>query len=158
MDTPADGEDLERLNHKHPAFVRPQAYQPLIICIDIYIYTYIYIYRGVHLVIQITHQGNFLCTGRLWTGPLWAPLGPCWLGPCCPPWALVCWALVGPPGLLWALWALAGSPGPLWAGPLWASQKTNSKTETLAWRATMATTHRRHDGMPSDTRLMKRSN
>ena len=52
-------------------------------------------------------------------------MGP--LGPCVPPWALVCppgplWAgpLWPPPGPLWAPWALVGPPGSLWARPLWA--------------------------------------
>ena len=55
--------------------------------------------------------------GRLWAGPLWAPLGPCglpWalvgpLGPCGPPWAIVGRALVGR--------ALVAPPGPSWARP-----------------------------------------
>ena len=53
------------------------------------------------------------------------PLGPCGLGACGPPWALVGQAFVGPLGPCgppWALvgWAFAGPPGPLWARALWA--------------------------------------
>ena len=60
------------------------------------------------------------------------PMGSCWdtffLHICniyTAPWALVGWALVGPPRPLWAPWALVdralgGSLVLLWAGPLWA--------------------------------------
>ena len=63
--------------------------------------------------------------GLFWTGLPWALVGPpgvLWapLGPCGPPWGLVglpgaLWA-----GPLWAPWALVAPPGLLWARPLWA--------------------------------------
>ena len=89
----------------------------------IYIYNYIYIYTRIKRAFR-AH------TGALWDGPLWAhlgpqgpdprgphialvaPPGPLWArhlwarlgqGPCGPPWALLAKALVGLPGLSWAL-------------------------------------------------------